>query len=77
MIPVNLTEFDVQTLRDLEESLWRSETRFNLEHQETVFAPDFFEFGRSGRMYTREQMIQTAPTNTRQIAAARFQSSSS
>ncbi|MBK8202576.1 MAG: DUF4440 domain-containing protein [Bdellovibrionales bacterium] len=46
-------------LKELEESLWRSETRFDLVHQEKVFAPDFFEFGRSGRTYTREQMVRS------------------
>lgn len=53
-----LSTIDWETLRELEESLWRSETRFNLSFQEKVFAPDFFEFGRSGRTYTREQMIR-------------------
>lgn len=56
---MKLTEHELETLKDLEESLWRSETRFDLSHQEKVFAPDFFEFGRSGRTYTREQMVRT------------------
>jgi hypothetical protein len=50
---------DADALKELEESLWRSETRFDLAFQERVFAPDFFEFGRSGRVYTREQMVMT------------------
>ena len=54
-----LSEADLLILKELEETLWRSETRFNLAHQEKVFASDFFEFGRSGRRYTREQMIRT------------------
>lgn len=54
-----LSESDLLELKSLEESLWRSETRFDLAHQEKVFAKDFFEFGRSGRRYTREQMIRT------------------
>jgi hypothetical protein len=58
---MKMTTSDVETLRQLEESLWRSETRFDVEYQERVFAPDFFEFGRSGRTYTREQMILTTP----------------
>lgn len=56
---MELNESELETLKDLEESLWRSETRFDLSHQEKVFASDFFEFGRSGRTYTREQMIRT------------------
>lgn len=37
--------------------MWRGETRFDLMFQETRFAPDFFEFGRSGRVYSRKQII--------------------
>lgn len=60
-IDMELNESEFEILKSLEESLWKSETRFNLSHQEKVFAPDFFEFGRSGRTYTREQMIRTTP----------------
>jgi hypothetical protein len=43
-------------LRPLEESLWRAQTRFNREYMDNIFSPDFFEFGRSGRVYyTRER----------------------
>lgn len=56
---MKLSTADIETLKTLEESLWKSETRFNFVHQEKVFAPDFFEFGRSGRRYTREQMVRT------------------
>ena len=55
-----LNELEIKILNELEESLWKTETRFNLEYQEKVFAADFFEFGRSGRRYTREQMIRTS-----------------
>lgn len=44
-------------LRSLEESLWRAETRFDDAHMEAVFAPDFLEFGRSGRIYTRDEVM--------------------
>jgi hypothetical protein len=43
----------------LEESMWRQESRFDLAFQEQHFAEDFVEFGRSGRTYTREQVIRT------------------
>jgi hypothetical protein len=56
---MKLSESDLEILKKLEESLWQSETRFNLAHQEKVFATDFFEFGRSGRTYTRDQMVRT------------------
>lgn len=39
--------------------MWRAESRFDMAFQEQRFAPDFVEFGRSGRTYTREQTIRT------------------
>ena len=39
--------------------MWCEETRFDLPFQEERFAPDFMEFGRSGRTYTRAQIICT------------------
>lgn len=48
-----------EIIRELEESLWRSETRFDPEYMDRVLAPDFFEFGRSGRVFTREEILQT------------------
>ncbi|MFT5196833.1 MAG: hypothetical protein ACI85U_003872 [Candidatus Promineifilaceae bacterium] len=46
-----------EELYELEESLWRAEDRFSREKMEPIFATDFFEFGRSGRIYTREQTL--------------------
>jgi len=51
----------IAKLRDLEESLWRSETRFDPAHMESVLAPDFFEFGRSGRIWAREDALGVDP----------------
>jgi hypothetical protein len=42
---------DVYDRRQLEESLWRPQTRFDREYTDNILAPDFFEFGRSGRVY--------------------------
>lgn len=56
---MTLSDVESQKLRDLEESLWKPNYRFDLDHQEKVFAPDFFEFGRSGRVYTRQELIKT------------------
>lgn len=39
--------------------MWRAETRFDLAFQEARFVPDFVEFGRSGRVYNRAQIIRT------------------
>ncbi|HEY8317699.1 MAG TPA: DUF4440 domain-containing protein [Amnibacterium sp.] len=38
-------------LRELEEGLWRPETRFDERWMRRVLHPDFLEFGRSGRVY--------------------------
>jgi hypothetical protein len=54
-MPLSADEHD--ELRRLEESLWRAETRFDREHMNEVLAPDFFEFGRSGRVYRREDTL--------------------
>ncbi|MEZ5937231.1 MAG: nuclear transport factor 2 family protein [Hyphomonadaceae bacterium] len=48
-------------LRALEETLWRAETRFDRAYCETVFADDFFEFGRSGRIWSRAELIAADP----------------
>jgi DNA-binding MarR family transcriptional regulator len=48
---------DPGLLRTLEESMWRAETRFDPDHMERLLSPEFFEFGRSGRIYTREEII--------------------
>jgi hypothetical protein len=45
----------------LEESLWQAESRFDRAHLERVLAPDFYEFGRSGRVYTRRQTLAAEP----------------
>ena len=50
-------------LYELEESLWRAKDRFSLEKMEPIFAADFFEFGRSGQTYTREQIMPTAESS--------------
>jgi hypothetical protein len=52
-----LAEEDRQALTRLEEAMWREETRFDLSFMEAALAPDFFEFGRSGRTYTRGQTL--------------------
>jgi hypothetical protein len=44
-------------LETLEESLWRAETRFDDNYMNEILAPDFCEFGRSGRIYRREDTL--------------------
>ncbi|MEK7544918.1 MAG: nuclear transport factor 2 family protein [Patescibacteria group bacterium] len=52
---------ELSALLPLEESLWKAETRFDREHMNQILAPDFFEFGRSGRIYTREEALNAPP----------------
>ncbi|NBZ87634.1 DUF4440 domain-containing protein [Stagnihabitans tardus] len=52
----------------LEWQLWRAETRHDPALMEATLAADFFEFGRSGRRYTREELI-LAPSAARPFTA--------
>ncbi len=54
---MEISQKDGDKIRELEESLWRSETRFDLEYMDKILAPDFVEFGRSGRIYKREDTL--------------------
>lgn len=55
-----LSELDRAELTRLEEGMWQAASRFDEQFQDTRFAQDFFEFGRSGRVYVREQAIRAA-----------------
>ncbi|MDO8497204.1 MAG: DUF4440 domain-containing protein [bacterium] len=54
---MEISKEDFDKLRELEESLWRPETRFDNEYMNRVLAADFFEFGRSGHVYKREETL--------------------
>ncbi|HQT90569.1 MAG TPA: DUF4440 domain-containing protein [Candidatus Kryptobacter bacterium] len=56
-----ITKNDADELRKLEESLWRTVSRFDQSYMDRVLSPDYFEFGRSGRIYTREEVINLPP----------------
>jgi hypothetical protein len=51
------TDDDRRELTRLEESMWREETRFDMKFMEEHLAQDFFEFGRSGKTYARDQAL--------------------
>ena len=57
---MELSEQDRRELELLEEDLWRAETRFDKEWMEAVLAPGFFEYGRSGRVYSRDDTLGVA-----------------
>ena len=54
---------DTEEFRILEESLWRAETRFDRDYLQRVLHPDFFEFGRSGRIWTRDDTLTAEPSS--------------
>lgn len=54
---LELTPKEIDALRSLEEELWREETRFDRARMRAILAPDFFEFGRSGRIYELEDTL--------------------
>ncbi len=54
---MGMSEHDRVTLQQLEEELWREETRFDRKRMTEIIAPDFLEFGRSGRTYRREDSL--------------------
>ncbi|NQW18692.1 MAG: DUF4440 domain-containing protein [Chloroflexi bacterium] len=54
---MDMSDRDFDDLRQLEEGLWRSDVRFNIQRMEEVLAPDFFEFGRSSRTYSRAETL--------------------
>jgi hypothetical protein len=54
---VHLSTSEYETLRLLEESLWREETRFDIAYMEAILAADFWEIGRSGRIYSRADTL--------------------
>ena len=54
---IEISEKDATELQCLEQELWIAETRCDRAYMETVMAPDFFEFGRSGRIYKREEIL--------------------
>ena|SRR5579884_2479068 len=51
---------EVDELRKLEESLWIAQTRFDKAYMEQILSPEFVEFGRSGKVYSREDTLSAA-----------------
>lgn len=58
---MEISDEDIAVLRTLEEDLWRRETRFDNEYMERLFAEDFLEYGRSGRIYSRRDCLSHEP----------------
>ena len=47
----------VLTLQALEESMWRAEMRFDAAYMNAVLHADFTEVGRSGRVFSRDEVL--------------------
>ena len=54
---MELSSRDRDDMKRLEEGLWRADVRFDPKRMDDILAPDFFEFGRSGRIYRREDTL--------------------
>lgn len=54
---MEISSEDRETLERLEQELWREETYLNLPRVNELIAPDFFEFGRSGRVWQRQDTL--------------------
>jgi hypothetical protein len=54
---MKLSTEEMHELEVLEESMWKPETRFDHDCMNQTLHPDFFEFGRSGRVYKREETL--------------------
>jgi hypothetical protein len=52
-----LTDQDFDQLRQLEESHYRAEVRCSQSKMDEILAGDFFEFGRSGHVYSRAALL--------------------
>ena len=57
---MHLWSADVEELRRLEEELLRPEVRRSPEKMGALLADDFVEFGRSGRIYSKAEILVTA-----------------
>ena len=55
------SEEDRRLLQRLEEELWCEDTRFDMDRMNELMADDFFEFGVSGRFYTRDEALAIPP----------------
>lgn len=56
-----MSDADRAELTRLETALWQSATRFDRAFMDSVLAEDFLEFGRSGRRYDRQAILDGTP----------------
>jgi hypothetical protein len=54
---MKISPIEHDKLKSFEESLWLEETRFNHSYMDNLLAENFFEFGRSGKIYSRSECL--------------------
>ncbi|MEZ4328618.1 MAG: DUF4440 domain-containing protein [Polyangiales bacterium] len=54
---MKLSAEEESAVQELEEKLWIPKSRFDRAWIDRVLAPDFLEYGRSGRQYSRQQAV--------------------
>ncbi|WP_084126807.1 DUF4440 domain-containing protein [Demequina sp. NBRC 110054] len=54
---MELARDDALLLQAMEEAMWRAETRFDRSYMDAVLAPSYVEIGQSGRIYTRDEVL--------------------
>ena len=60
-----LSDDYIAELTVLEESMWRGGTRYDRAWLEKVWAKDMAEFSRSGRVYTRDELMDDEGATSR------------
>lgn len=60
---MEISSEDREILERLEQELWRQETRLDKQRMNQLIAPDFFEFGRSGRVWQRQDTLAAEPSS--------------
>jgi hypothetical protein len=63
---MEISHEDKETLESLEQELWRAETLLNKPRMSEIIAEDFFEFGKTGQFYERQDLLSATfqPTDS-------------
>ncbi|WP_051399727.1 nuclear transport factor 2 family protein [Haloechinothrix halophila] len=54
---MSLSDTEIAELEELEAALWARHTRFDETYMRRLMSENFFEFGRSGRRYSRAECL--------------------
>ena len=71
---MKISQENYDKLKFLEEGLWKTEYRFDVDWMEKVLAPDFFEYGMSSRVYQRRDTLNVSAQEIKsQIPLEKFE----